>query len=605
MRVAAWLVALIAGASLSALTYVRREGRSARSILPTALLRGTAAALVAALALDAPAGRARPPTPFVALDASASWLRGGDTAAWRTARDSASALRVDSVFLFGDSLRPVGDGAPAPADRASRIAPAVERALGVGRPLTVISDGEVSDPEALIGLPAGSRVVVVPRRPHVDVALVGIETPRAVVAGDTIDVRIVIAAGGSGAPGGSLTVSLDGRPLGRATTAPLAPYAERSVAIRARVASVGVGPALLQATVTATGDAEPRNDTVAAGIQIARGAGAVFVSTAPNPDARFALSVLRGALSIPTRGYYRVAPNAWRVEGALTPVSESEVRAAIREAPLVILHGDTALFGAPRTITDAALALVVAPLPDDGEWYATGGPPSPLSSVLSGLPWDSLPPIDASAIEPQGDWVGLETRRGRGSERRVVIAGWEQSRRVVVVTAGGLSGWRARAGAPADAYAAVWGGVFDWLAGGRGDTRGVVPDAALLREGDPVRWRRGRMSDSIVRVGLTRRAPGARPESIVVRFASDAAMAETRALPYGIYDLTVPGGRAVVVVNASAELLPRAPTIRTGTIRGAPAATSGPSLRSLRWVYALAIALLCAEWLVRRRSGMR
>jgi hypothetical protein len=602
---APWLVALLAGALLAALQYARRNGQTAASVLPTALLRGAAATLIAALALDAPAGRARRPPPMVALDASASWLRGGDSAAWRAARDTAASAHSDSVFLFGDSLRPDIGGARAPADRASRAAPAVERALGVGRPLTVVTDGELADPEALTALPAASRVVVLPRRPHVDAAVTGIEAPRAVVDGDTIEVRVTLSAGSAGAPASALSLSLDGRPLARTSTAPLAPYAERPVVVRARIAAGRVGPALLKANVTTPGDAEPRNDTLSAGVQIARGAGAVFVSTAPNPDARFALTVLRGALSIPTRGYYRVAPGAWRAEGTLTPVSEAEVRTAIREAPIAILHGDTALFGAPRALAEGALALVVAPLPDDGEWYATGAPPSPLSSVLSGLPWDSLPPIDASAIEPRGDWAGLETRRGRSGERRVIIAGWERSRRVVVVSASGLSGWRARGGAPADAYAAVWGGVFDWLAAGRGDRRGVVPDADLLREGDLVRWRRGNTPDSVVRIALTRRAPGARRESLTVRFAPNASIAETPPLPQGVYDLSVPGGQAILAVNASSEWLPRSPRVRTGTIRGTPATANAPALRGLRWAYLIALALLCAEWLLRRKRGMR
>jgi hypothetical protein len=602
---AAWLLAILAGALLSALQYARREGRSARAVLSAALLRAAAATLVAALALDAPAGRARRLATLVAIDASASWLRGGDSAAWRAARDTAAAARADSVFLFGDSLRPDVGGPHGPADRASRAGPAVERALGAGRPLTVVTDGELADPEALGVLPAGSRIVVLPRRAHVDAAVASIDAPRAVVDGDTIEVRVTLSAGGSGAPAGALMVSLDSRQLARVATAALAPFAERPVAVRARIAAGRAGPALLRAIVATPGDAEPRNDTLAVSVQIGRAAGAVFVSTAPNPDARFALTVLRGALSIPTRGYYRVAPGAWRAEGALTPVPEAEVRAALREAPIAILHGDTALFGAPRVLTNAALALVVAPLPDDGEWYATGAPPSPLSGVLSGLPWDSLPPVDASAVEPSGDWAALETRRGRSGERRVVIAGWERSRRVVVVTAAGLSGWRARGGAPADAYAAVWGGVFDWLAAGRGDVRGVVPDAALVRDGDPVRWRRGNIPDTVVRIALTRRAPGARRESVTVRFAPATSLAETPPLPPGIYDLAVPGGEAVLAVNASPEWLPRAPRVRSGTIRGTPAATTAPGLRHHRWVYAMALGLLCCEWLLRRRRGMR
>ncbi len=602
---AAWVVALLIGAFLAALQYARREGRSAGSVLPVALLRGAAAALIAALALDAPAGRARRLPPFVALDASASWLRGGDSSAWRAARDSAATVRADSTFLFGDSLRSATRAAMTPSDRASRVAPAVERALGVGRPLAVVTDGELSDPEALTGLPAGSRVVVVPRRAEVDAALVAIDAPRAIVDGDTVDVSVTVSAGARGAPASALSISLDGRVLGRATTEALTTYGERSVNVRAPITAGRFGPALLQAVISAAGDVERRNDTLAVGITVARGAGAVFVSTAPNPDARFALSVLRGTLAIPTRGYYRVAQGAWRVEGALTPVAETEVRDAIREAPVVILHGDTALFGAPRSVTSASLALVVAPLVDDGEWYASAAPPSPLSTALSGLPWDSLPPIDASADEPQGDWIGLETRRGRGGERRVVIAGSERSRRVVTVTAAGLSGWRARGGAPADAYAALWGGVFDWLAAGRGDVRGVVPDATLIREGEAVRWRRGATTDSVISMALTRRGSGARPETLTLRFPVDVAVVETPPLPQGVYDLAVPGGRAVIGVNPSSELLPRAPRVRAGSVRGDAAATNAPTVRSLRWLYALAIGLLCVEWLLRRRGGMR
>ncbi|MFN2566925.1 MAG: hypothetical protein ABR499_18155 [Gemmatimonadaceae bacterium] len=602
---AAWVVALLVGALLAALQYLRGDRRASGSALPAALLRALAATLVGALALDAPAGRARRPAPLVALDASASWLRGGDGGAWRAARDSAAAARRDSVFLFGDSLRPDDGATGQPADHSSRVAPAVDRALGVGRPLVVITDGELVDSEALGALPAGSRVVVVPRRPAVDVAVAGVEAPRAVVDGDTIEVRVTLSAGAAGAPGGTLVLTVDGRALARTTTTPLAAYAERPIVVRSRLTAARVGPALLQASVATPRDAEPRNDTLSVGVQVARGAGAVFVSTAPDFDARFALTVLRGALAIPTRGYYRVAPNEWRTDGPLARVAESDVRAAIREAPLVVLHGDTALFGAPRGITEAALALVAAPIADDGEWYATGAPPSPLSGALAGLPWDSLPPVDASDVEPRGDWAGLETRRGRSGERRTVIAGWERSRRVIVVSAAGLWRWRFRGGASADAYAAVWGGVFDWLAAGRGDVRGIVPEASVLREGDPVRWRRGSSADSVVRVALTPRASAARAETVTVRFGAGAAVAETPGLRRGVYDLAVPGGRVVLAVNASAEWLPRAPRASARVVSGAPASANAPTLRNARWAYALAIALLCVEWILRRRQGMR
>src|SRR5205085_8958652 len=111
------------------------------------------------------------------------------------------------------------------------------------------------------------------------------------------------------------------------------------------------GPAILRAIVASADDAERRNDTLSVAIDLSRAASAVFASTSPDFDARYALAVLRGALGIPTRGFFRVAPGEWRVEGALTPIAEAEVRQSLRDAPVAILHGDTAAFGPPRIAT--------------------------------------------------------------------------------------------------------------------------------------------------------------------------------------------------------------------------------------------------------------
>jgi len=73
----------------------------------------------------------------------------------------------------------------------------------------------------------------------------------------------------------------------------------------------------------------------------------------------------------------------------------------------------------------------------------------------------------------------------------------------------------------------------------------------------------------------------------------------------GIYDATARGGSALLAVNGSREWLPRAPRIGGGAVRGAIALDTAPRLRSAGWVYALAILLLCAEWILRRRRGMR
>jgi hypothetical protein len=596
-----WIVAAVGGVALALLSYTR--GRSARvSPMFLAILRAVTLTLLLALVLDAPAGARRPVAALVALDVSASWLRARDSSAWADARRRARAVRADSVLLVGDSAR-IGSPPARPTDGASRLRAAVERALAVGRPLRVFTDGEIDDPEALDGLPNGSDVTVLAGRASRDAALTDLQAPRAMIAGDTTEMRINVSAGGAGASGGALAVTLGDLKVATAAFDALPAYGERALTVRAKVPAVA-GETILRVVLSSAGDAEARNDTLSVVVNVSAAAGAVLASTSPDYDARDALSVLRGALALPTRGYYRIAPGAWRVEGSLTAVTEDEVRRAIHDAPLAILHGDTALFGAPRTATRGALALV-APPSDAGEWFATGAPASPLAAALSGIAWDSLPPLEVSGTPPAGEWEGLETRRARRFERRVAIVGSERPRRTVVVAASGFWRWRFRGGASADAYATLWGSIFDWLSGERSDQRAAAPAEGVLRAGEPVRWRRGAGPDSVVTVVLRRRGGDARVDSVTLRFASSETVAQSAPRDAGIYDVQVAGGAAVLTVNPSRELLPRRPTVRTGAVGRGASLADAPRLRSLGAAYVVLLLSLCAEWLLRRRKGLR
>jgi hypothetical protein len=565
-------------------------------------------AAVVALCLNAPVGRGDQPRPYVALDVSASWRRAGDAAAYRAARRDAQRARSDSIFLVGDSLRP-GTPPDVPADLHSRIRPAIERALAAGRPLLLVTDGEVDDPDALADLPAGSRIDVVPRAAARDGALTTLDAPRAAVAGDTIDLRATIVSGPAGAPAGHLSFNIGGRAATAASTVAvdaLPARAERSVETRLPVAA-GDGPREVRAVWNAPGDAESRNDTLAVALDVSPAAGAVFVSTSPDEDARYALSVLRGALALPTRGFFRVAPGQWRIEGTLAPASDADVRRAISLAPVVVLHGDTAIFGPPRQATRGALGLIVPPaVPSDDEWYATGAPPSPLSAALGGVAWDSLSPVEVDASAPAGDWQAVEVRRGRRFDRRSAVVGSAAGgRRSIVVTAAGLWRWRVRGGASADAYAALWGGIFDWLAGERRDLRAAVPADMLVREGDPIRWRRGTVTDSVVTVVVAQRGSDHAPDTLRLRFPPGGGTVETPSLASGVYDVRTAGGPALLIVNPSREWLPRAAIAVSGQVGGPTLAGSVPRLRAVGWVYVLLIIALCAEWLWRRRVGLR
>jgi uncharacterized protein YjeT (DUF2065 family) len=595
-----WLLAVIAGIVVAFIQYGWRELSSGWSALPTALLRAGAVTLVVALLLDAPASRARPVTPWAALDGSLSMAR-GDSAVWRAARDSVRAVGAESVFVFGDSVRR-GDTIRAPHDQASILRPAAERALGAGHPLIVVTDGEIDDPDAVRVLPAGSRVVVLPHASRTDLAVASLDVPRAVVSGDTVEMHVGVVAGSGGARAGTISLTLDGRLVASGPVDSLLPFGERTIALKSKIEGAA-GPVVMRAIASSAGDAEPRNDTLSAALDLSRAASAVFVSTSPDFDARYSLAVLRGALGIPTRGFFRVAPGEWRVEGALTPIPEEQVRQALREAPVAIIHGDTAAFGAPRSVTLGPLALIVTS-PTDGEWYPSAAPASPIEPALSGLMWDSLPPVGVSAAVPKGDWQGLEARRGRGDERRPILVGSDEPRRVVVVAASGLWRWRFRGGVASDAFTALWGSIFDWLAAERADRRAAVPDERLVRAGEPVRWRRGSATDSVVAVTLRQRG-ATRVDTVTLRFAGAANVVESAPLQPGIYDVVARGGNSLLAVNPSREWLPRAPRIPNGVVRGELSDDSAPRLRGAGWAYALAILMLCAEWLLRRRRGMR
>src|SRR5262249_54749952 len=157
-----------------------------------------------------------------------------------------------------------------------------------GRPLTLFSDGEIDDPENLERLLAGSRIDIAPASNRRDAAVLGLEIPRSAVGGDTIEVVVRIAAGAAGSSAGAASVSLDKAQFDRIPFDSLAPFAERDVRTKIRVPPDGGEHRTLRVVLAAPGDATPRNDTLAAAFDVANAARAVFVSTAPDQDARFA-----------------------------------------------------------------------------------------------------------------------------------------------------------------------------------------------------------------------------------------------------------------------------------------------------------------------------
>jgi hypothetical protein len=622
-----WIIAAAIGVIAAWLAYGRRSDAAgapmSRSTWLLAGLRAAAVTVVAALLLGAPRGRETPRAPLVALDVSASWRRAvGDESTfvqrWRR-QVSDSVLGVVSgetqLVLVGDSVRDVASADVArllPTDGASRVRPAVDRAASLGRSLVLVTDGEVEDADGLAEAPPGSRVLRFTGRPKRDVAVADLFVPESANGGDTVTAAVTLTAGGVASDNGMLRLRLDGTEVASTPIPPLAPFASTRLTVPF-VAARGDRVALVQAIAEVASDAESRNDTLTVTLEVGDRPAAVFVSTAPDIDVREALTVLRGALDVPTRAYLRLAPNVWRLEGSLSPVSEAEVKARAATAGMLIVHGDTAWrpsVGAPLI---AARALWVPAPPTQiarageltrtPEWYATAAPRSPLLSALAALPYDSLPPVTLAGPAVGGDTV-LTMRLGKqGAAQPAIAARDVNGSRTVVISGSGYAGWSLRGGRSREAFTALWGAIFDWVSAGRGDVRAARPVPGVMRAGEPVLWRRGG-GDSVVAVRIVPRGPSTLPDSLRVRFGSRYE-ATSASLAAGVYDVQSAGGKSVLVVNASREWVPRAPAVVSGPLARGSAGSDAPRLADAGWPFVLALLLLCGEWIVRRSSGQR
>jgi hypothetical protein len=231
-------------------------------------------------------------------------------------------------------------------------------------------------------------------------------------------------------------------------------------------------------------------------------------------------------------------------------------------------------------------------------------PPSPLAAALGALPWDSLPPVELGDAGRDAEWVAIAARRARRFDERALASGSTRPRRTVVVPATGLWRWRFRGGRSADAFTALWGSVFDWLTGDAVDVRAAHPASAWVRTGEPLRWRRGTGRDSVATVVL--RARGAtKADTLHLRFAGEGGVAFSPSLAPGLYETHAAGGDGLIAVNVSSEWVPRRATVKSGSVGSAPGVDRAPRARAAWWLYALTLAALCAEWMFRRRIGLR
>ena len=595
------LLVALAGAALAAGTYLGLERLGRRALVPMSC-RAVAWAAIGVLLVNVscPAVALRE-RPIVLLDASLSLdAKAGQ---WRAARQLADSLGEPRRF---GGVGPDRDPA-VPAFGRSSLAASLGAAAASGRPVIIVSDGEIDDlPDVAPDLLAKAGVRVVPRRDGSDVAISAVDAPRRAVRGDTIGIAIDLRAFGALPESTSVTISDRGTVLARRSAAWRDGVAR--IAVRLPTSTLQPGERLLRVQRVGPPDLEPDTDERLIRLDLAETPGAVLLASPGDWDARFLYRAVRDVAGVPLRGFVRLEPGRWRDMRDLTPVSEADVRLAARNADLLLLKGATADYAR----TARARGVLTWPSGEGGEtllagdWYLGEVGASPIAASLVGAPLDSFPPATALVpLQPDPEsWVGLSAQEGRRGASRPVIVGRTAGRvRTVTVAADGLFRWSFRGGSSEQAYRSLVGGTIAWLLGGADSLGGAArPVRHVVQRGQPVvfEWRAaGQPMPTPVQL---QSAAGALGDTL--RF--DGAGRAELWLPPGEWRYTLDGGGAglMAVERFADELMPRARVL----VDQSAASSLTPRRTSVRdqlWLFGLALLALAGEWFARRRLGLR
>jgi hypothetical protein len=396
----------------------------------------------------------------------------------------------------------------------------------------------------------------------------------------------------------------------------------------------GTGRVRYTAAVTVAGDAFPSDDDAVAYASVGHEEGAlVLVSLRADWEPRHLLPLLGDVTGLPTVGYLRAGPDAFLPMGRAldrgAPVDSASVRRAAADATLLVLHGLGAdadawarsLASRPgRSVLFAAdgegagLAGIPSGQARPGEWYISGDiPTSPIAGTLAGVAVQGLPPLSdvLLPIDPARVRGALLVQlRGAGTPEVALQLDERAGGRVAVVLASGFWRWAARENGR-DVYRRLWSGVAGWLLSGEGGAGlEARPTQWVIPRGEPVVW-------SMPVDSTARRLVVSAGDAVVVDVPlANEGSQSTGVLPSGSYAYRVERGADEVLASgrfdvaaATLEMAPLAAVPAASETEAAPGGGAegrpGSPLRTRPWPYLIIIGLLCAEWIGRRRSGLR
>jgi hypothetical protein len=583
------LAALFVAAAMAAWTYRSRFDEGMVRAAFVARTIGVAALIL--LFLDPGLTmRLGAPRPVVLLDNSVSM----HAATGRAAEARALAASLGDTASFGE----LGPGEPG---GTSEVADALRGAVAGGRPVVIVTDGEVNDTGMIpADLLAQASVRVLARPAADDVALRAVSAPLRIAAGDSLVIEVEAQATGASQDSARVEVRDGERVL--MTGSLRFDGADRARARLATIVPPGVsGERWLEVRRVGPADAEPGDDTRLVRVTIMPTPGVVVIAATPDWDARFLFQAMRDVVETPVRGYVQLERGSWRRMDDLRVVPAAEVTAAARGADLLVVRGDTVPWrttGRSRLLWPHATA--------DGDWYLAAAGASPVSGAFAGIDADSLPPavtaqpLDAAATS---GWTGVSARLARRGADVPVIGGRDGAGgRVIVFAVDGLYRWAFRGGASDQAWRTLVAESAAWLLAtpeaSSGRARVMAP---VTQRGRAVRFR-WNAAGAAAPTAITLEGDSLR-RADTLRF--DGAGHAMLALPVGRYRYTLEGGGggSFAVEPYADELVPSPVTLRERASDVAPP----PARRSLRdfiWLFGIAIAAFGSEWMVRRKLSL-